>query len=230
MTRSDQQLLHLPTNSLSNERLGATVIYDDQVFYDAGVRLKGSFVGRNAVRVGFNIVFSPEQKFRGVHEKVSVDRSTHADLGVDEILLKQAANHAGGIPSMFDDLVDFIAPTATHTGKASLRMAGYDDIYLDSQYAHGSEGTVYEYEVLRWATTTVDGNPESLKRAGSLNDPNGYLNLDFRDLGDDKEAYRWTNLIVSNRTRDDYSAIIALHKAARCADSRVAAGDGSDDG
>ncbi len=50
MTRTDRQLLHLPTNSLSNERLGATVIYDDQVFYDAGVRLKGSFVGRNAVR------------------------------------------------------------------------------------------------------------------------------------------------------------------------------------
>lgn len=213
MTTSDNQLLHRPTNSLSNLRIGSTVIYQDTAFYDTGVRLKGSFVGRNARRVGFNIEFPEEQKFRGVHSKVSIDRSTHAELGVDEILLKHAANHAGGIPSMYDDLIDFVAPTATYTGKASLRMSGFDDIYLDSQFDNGSDGTVYEYEVIRWPTTTVDGKPESLKRAGGLDDPNGYANIDFRDLGDNKESYRWTNLIVSNRTRDDYDSIIAFHRA-----------------
>ena len=39
------------------------------------------------------------------------------------------------------------------------------------------------------------------------------MNVEFQDLGDDKESYRWTNLIVSNRTRDDYSRIIELGKA-----------------
>ena len=89
----------------------------------------------------------------------------------------------------------------------------YDEVYLDSQFENGSDGTVYENEVYRWATTTVDGNPESLKRAGGLDDPNGYLNIEFGDYGDDKETYRWNNLIVSNRTRDDYDAIIQLNKA-----------------
>jgi hypothetical protein len=224
MTRSDRELLHRPTNSLSNLRLGSTVIYQGEAFYDTRVRLKGSFVGRNAARVGFNIAFNPDEKFLGVHSKVAIDRSTHADIGgVDELLLKHAASHAGGIPSMYDDVVDFIAPTASHSGKVSLRMAGFDDVYLDSQFENGSEGTEYEFEVIRWSTTTVDGNPESLKRGGGLDDPNGYVNVEFRDLGDDKEYYRWTNLIVSNRTRDDYDSIIALHKAITAADANLEA-------
>ena len=78
MRDDDVELLHRPTNSLSNERLGATVIYEGEAFYNTGVRLKGSFVGRNAARVGFNISFPADQLFRGVHDKVSVDRSTHA--------------------------------------------------------------------------------------------------------------------------------------------------------
>lgn len=213
MTASDNRLLHQPTNSLSNERLGSTVVYQNQVHYDTGVRLKGSFVGRNALRVGFNLGFPEEHKFRGMHGKVSLDRSTHADLGVDEILLKHAANHAGGIPGMYDDLVDLIAPNPVYSGKASLRMAGYDSLYLDTQFENGSDGTIYEYEVIRWPTTTIDGNPESLKRAGGLTDPNGYANIDFKDQGNNKEIYRWTNLILSNRTRDDYDSILALHKA-----------------
>ena len=161
MLKSDADHLHASTNVLSNERLGATVISGDEVFYDVGVRLKGSFVGRDAARVGFNISFNPDHLFRGVHDKVSVDRSTHANLGVDEIILKHVANRAGGIPSGYDDLIDFVAPRRANTGVASLRMAGFDEVYLDSQFENGSDGTMYEYEVLRWATSTVDGDPES---------------------------------------------------------------------
>jgi hypothetical protein len=114
---------------------------------------------------------------------------------------------------MYDDLIHFVSPRRQHTGTAALRMAGFDDVYLDSQFDNGTDGTVFEYEVIRWATTTVDGDPESVKRAGGLDDPNGYVNVEFQDLGDDKESYRWTNLIVSNRSRDDYSRIIELGKA-----------------
>ena len=124
MRDEDVDLLHRPTNSLSNERLGATVIYEGDAFYDTGVRLKGSFVGRNAARVGFNIAFNSDQLFRGVHDKVAVDRSTHANLGVDEILIKHVANHAGGIPGMYDDLIHFVAPRSQHTGTAEPANGG----------------------------------------------------------------------------------------------------------
>ena len=165
MTDTDAGQLHSADNVLSNQRIGATVVYDGQVFYDVAVRLKGSFVGRDAPRVGFNISFHPDQLFRGVHAKVAVDRSAHTDIGVDEILVKHAASAAGGIPSMYDDLIHFVSPKRQHTGTAALRMAGYDDVYLDSQFDHGTDGTLFEYEVIRWATTTVDGDPESVKRA-----------------------------------------------------------------
>lgn len=216
MTPADAAELHTSTNALSNERLGATIVSLDDVFYDVGVRLKGSFVGRDALRVGFNIRFHPDQKFRGVHEKVSIDRSTHAVLGIDEILVKHIANQAGGIPGMYDDVIHFVAPREIHTGKAALRMAAFENVYLDSQFENGSDGTLYEYEVIRWTMATIDRDPESLKRAGG----GGYANIDFSDYGSEKEAYRWVNLIVSNRTRDDYDSIIALNQALSFRDDR----------
>ena len=61
MTEEDTDLLHETTNVMSNGRLGATVIYREQeIFYDVGIRLKGSQRGRDkVVRVGFNIRFDP---------------------------------------------------------------------------------------------------------------------------------------------------------------------------
>ena len=59
MTPDDANLLHRSTNVMSNGRLGATVIYNEQeVFYDVGVRLKGSNAGRsNSPYLGFNVAF-----------------------------------------------------------------------------------------------------------------------------------------------------------------------------
>ncbi|MEX2185755.1 MAG: lamin tail domain-containing protein [Pirellulales bacterium] len=209
MTQADTDLLHLSTNTTSNERLGATIIYDEgEIFYDTGVRLKGSFVGRDVGRVGFNISFNPDQLFRGVHDKVSVDRSqTATAISPTEMLLFQIANQAGGnLPSRYDDLIYVIAPRSAQTSIAHLRMAGYDSLFLDEQFENGSEGNVYEFEVLRWATTTVDGNAESIKR--SAQSGNGYDNVDFQNLGADKEDYRWLFLLTNNRTEDDYSDLI----------------------
>ena len=213
MLQADITHLHDSYNALSNERIGATVVYGGEIYYDAGTRLKGSFVGRDAARVGFNIQFNPDRLFMGVHEGVAIDRSTHATLGVDEILVKHVAGAAGDIPSMYDDLVYFIGARQQDTQVASIRLAGFNDVYLDSQFNNGSDGTMYEYEVLRWATTTADGNVESLKRAGGLDDPNGFLSVDFQNFGSDKEDYRWNSLIVNNRTRDDYSQIMAFNQA-----------------
>ena len=51
------------------DRIGTTVIYNEsEVYYDVGVRLKGSQRGRwKDVRVGFNIAFDPMNLFRDVH-------------------------------------------------------------------------------------------------------------------------------------------------------------------
>ena len=194
MLPSEANYLHTSSNVWSNERLGATVVYDRQdVFYNAGVRLKGSYVGRDVARVGFNIALNPDDLFRGVHEKVSIDRSAHALIGQDEILLKHIANHAGDIPGMYDDLVHFISPKSGYTSTAQLRLAGFDDIYLDSQFENGSDGTEFEYEGFR-------------VRGG------GYVDLDIQDFGDDKEAYRWLFLINNNRKQDDYSQVIEFAK------------------
>ncbi|KKL66601.1 hypothetical protein LCGC14_2143350, partial [marine sediment metagenome] len=217
MLPSEANYLHTSSNVWSNERLGATIVDDQQeVFYNAGVRLKGSYVGRNVVRVGFNIAFNPDQPFRGIHDKVSIDRSTNVQIGQDEILIKHIASHAGGIPSMYDDLVHFISPKSGYTSTAQLQLAGFDDIYLDSQFSEvrrpevdgGSDGTEYEFEGLYWPTSTVDGNPESLK----LPQPSRWNPIDIQDSGDDEEAYRWRFLIKNNRVRDDFSQLIEFSK------------------
>jgi hypothetical protein len=209
MTQADADFMHAQTNVLSNELLDGTVIYDEQeVFYDIGVRLKGSFVGRDVARVGFTVVFHPEQLFRGVHDKVAIDRSQHAVIGQGEIIAKHIASHAGGIPNMYDDLVRFMAPRAQDNSMAQLRLAGFDDLYLDSQFKDGSDGPMYEFEVFRYSSSTSDGTPEGLKLWGP-----GYVNLDIQDYGDDKESYRWLFLQTNNRTEDEYSRVIAMAKA-----------------
>ena len=213
MKTADANYLHTAANVLSNEFLGATVIADGgDVYYDVGVRLKGSFVGRNVARVGFNLRFGPDQLFRGVHDKVAVDRSQHTTIGVAEIVAKHIATAAGEIPGMYDDLAYFIHPLGTYTSPAMLRLAGFDEVYLDSQFPNGSEGRMFEVEVHRWSLQTVDGNPESPKLPGNESAGTGYNNLELQDYGNNQEAYRWNALQAMHRDEDDYSALIVVEK------------------
>jgi hypothetical protein len=214
MTRADATYMHTGTNTLSNELLGCTVISDERdVFYDCGVRLKGSFVGRNVARVGFHVAFPPDNLFRGAHRVVSVDRSQHTGIGgVGEIIVKHIAAHAGGIPSMYDDLARCIAPLPAYTAQAQLRLTGFDNDYLDAQFENGSEGPMFEVEVLRWNLATVDGNPESPKAVGNESGGTSYANLEVQNYGDNNESYRWMFLQNNRRTADDYSGVIAVAK------------------
>jgi hypothetical protein len=213
MTQLDTNRLHYGPNTTSNQLIGGTVIYNEsEIFYDIGVHLKGSFVGRDVSRTGFHISFNADQLFRGVHDKVAIDRSeTVFDISPTETLIQVIGNHAGGIPSRYDDLVHVIAPRSAQTSVAHLRMAGYDELFLDETFENGSDGNVFDFETPRWATSTIDGNPESIKNSGSAG--NGFTNVDIQNLGDNKETYRWTLNLVNNRTRDDYSQLIALAKA-----------------
>lgn len=214
MTGADANVLHAPTNVMSNGRIGATVVYDEQeVFYDVDVHLQSSQRGRaDESRVGFTIRFHPDHLFRGVHDSITIDRSggySGAGGDHDEIVLKHAINHAGGLPGMYDDLVRFIAPRSQHTGTGLLLMAKYDDEFLDTQYANGSDGGQFKLELIYYPLTTVDGTAQGAK----LPQPDDVIGTDIRDLGEDKEAYRWNFLIENNRDRDDYAPLITLARA-----------------
>ena len=214
MTRADAIYMHTATNTLSNELLGCTVVSNERdVFYDCGVRLKGSFVGRNVPRVGFHVAFPPDNPFRGEHRVVSVDRAQHSAIGaIGEVVVKHIGAHAGGIPTMYDDLARFIGPLPSHTSQSHLRLTGFDNDYLDAQWENGSEGPMFEVEVLRWNLATVDGNPESPKAVGNEGGGTGYANLEVQNYGDNKESYRWMFLQNNRRTHDDYSGVIAVAK------------------
>ena len=176
-------------NARSNARVGGTAVWNEQQpYYDVGVRLRGSLVsGRSNSEVGLNVQFQPHHLFRGVHETVSIDRDAHGVLGVKEILLLHAVTHAGGMPGMYNDIVQAIAPLSDFTSLGMLRMAGQGDVFLDSQFENGSDGPIFESELI-------------------------FTDVDFMDLGDSKEFYRWNFGIRNSRTRDDYSGLIALAK------------------
>ncbi len=233
MTAADAAFLHQSTNVMGNDRLGATVLYDEsKVFYDVGVRLKSSERGRlEASRVGFNVSFARDNLFRGVMKTVSLDRAGGWGLGItssqDEILIKHLANHAGLIPTSYDDIAYVVSPDPTkapnHT--ALLIMAGYNDPFLDGQWENGSTGDQYKYELIYYPTT-AQGGTEGLK----LPQPDEVIGADIANLGDSKESYRWFFLKENNIENDDWSAIIKLGKAfsAPAAQLEAAARDAMD--
>ncbi|MCA9211862.1 MAG: lamin tail domain-containing protein [Planctomycetales bacterium] len=218
MTGDDATFLQTNTQVMSNGRLGATVIYnDEEIFYDVGVRLRASGYGRRGSLAGFNIRFDPDHKFRDVHEAIALDRGVVVSSGggvsgrpgasPHELLIYQIAHHAGDLPGMYDDVVYIDAPRSGNTGLALLKMARYSDVYLDSQFENGSEGSLYKFELFYHSTRTVDGRPESLKFP-----PEAVVGNDIQDLGEDEEAYRYQFILKNNRDRDDFSPIIELGK------------------
>ncbi len=227
MTDADADWMHESGNAMSNDMLGATVILNEtDVYYDVGVRIKGSPRGRTVPdRVGYSLRFPADEPFMGIHERISVDRSGPDELtSVREILFKHAVNHAaGGVPSTYDDVIRVIAPNrigsedagvyfpSVHieAAPALLNASRYDDELLENQWEDGDEGEVFEYELIYRPALTVDGDPESLKvprrsASGSI------YRHDFEDIfgSVDKELYRWHWLIKNNRAEDRFDHLI----------------------
>ena len=203
----DKTLLYRTNNLMSNERLGCTVIYDEnEAYYNVGVRLKSSQRGRpQAARVGFNVGFNRDQLFRGVHRTVSIDRSEGQQTGCQEILYDHMMYASGGVPAEYNDLCKVIAPDPAHTSSAIMQLARFGDVFLDSQFDSGSDGTAYEYELIYYPTTTdADGY--------KLPQPDSVVGTDVTNLGESKESYRWNYLIENNGDVDDYSRVIAMAK------------------
>jgi hypothetical protein len=212
MTASDTTLLHALNNVMSNDFMPCTIIYDErEVYYNCRVHLKGSEHGRaKTVRVGFSVRFPAENLFLGVHEEMGIDRSGAGDqYSQKEILVKRSMNRAGGIPCTEDDLIRVIAPQTAHTGPAICIHGKLDsDTFLDGQWSSGSDGTLFEYELLYPLTTTDNGTLEGNKLTQDSPGPTG-VSVRKLNPGTSKEEYRWYWLIKNNRNRDDYTGLIA---------------------
>ena len=207
MQPSDYSTLRSHTNLTSNDRLGATVIVNEsEVFYDVGVRVAGVSRRNTEATTGFSVRFHADQLLHGVHDTVTVSRND-----VNEEFVRQLLLHAGDIPAMYNDLIRFIGPTSATTGPAQLRMARFDDVYLNSQFANGSQGTLFEKELVYRPQLT--GDVESLKTLSGYSGGAPELTPDIEDLGSDKETYRQWWRIKNNRQRDDYQRIVEMNQA-----------------
>ena len=119
-----------------------------------GLRLKGSERARNqSARVGFNVRFNADEKFRGIQETVSIDRSEGVGTGQLEMLFDVMIANSGGNLSRYYDLIQIISPQDRHVGGAVLQLSRYEDILIDSQFGDGSAGTRYEYELIYYPTS-----------------------------------------------------------------------------
>jgi hypothetical protein len=210
MTTSDTNFMYRNINRMSNDRLGATVVYNEsEVVYDVQVRMKGSAFGRNNdVVAGLNLQFPPDQKFRGVHDTVSIERAQNRKEIVAKHMLNRAA---GGLATYYDDAIHLIAPRRRDTGPAVLSMARTNDIYLDSLHEDGAGTPLYNLELLYSPTGTVGGDPEAPKLNFPYTHDRG--RPQFEDLGDDKETYRWNFQLRNARAQDNYAPLIAMSKA-----------------
>jgi hypothetical protein len=208
LTPADSAWLHDDVNLMSDDAIGATVVYDErEIFYDVGVRTKGSERGRpEVVRLGYGVRFNPEQPFRGSHSSVLIDRSEGVSFGQREMLLNLVMTHAGSVSGEYNDLIQVMTPLAEHTGTAELQLDRFSDLVLSSQFEDGSDGTLFDYELIYYPLSTNDGTAEGLK----LPQPDSVIGTSITDLGDDKERYRWNFMIQNNEREDDYESLIAM--------------------
>ena len=208
MTNADSTILHTVTNVMSDDLMPCTVIYNEsEIFYDCGVKLKGSERGRDQdTRVSFHVAFPSDHLFLGVHDTVKMDRSGAGNqTSQKEILIKRAITGAGGLPGSEDDLCRVIAPLAKHTGPAIMVKERFDSAYLDNQYDRGADGRLFKFEFIYYPTTTTTGTAEGLK----IPEPDNVVtNVNMRNLGADKELHRWHWLVLNNEDADDFSGLM----------------------
>ncbi|MCO4773620.1 MAG: lamin tail domain-containing protein [Deltaproteobacteria bacterium] len=208
MTAADSDWMHEDVNLMSNDQLGATVVWrGTEVFYDVGVRPKGSQRGRpRQPRLGYAVRFASDHPFRGSHTTVMLDRSEGVGFGQREVLLNLVMTAAGSVFGEYNDVVHVVTPRPEHTGPAELQLDRFSNLVLDAQFEDGSAGDRFEYELVYYPTTTDDGTPEGFK----LPQPDSVVGTSLTDLGPDKEQWRWVFLRKNNGREDDYTRLMDL--------------------
>ncbi len=205
MTQADADWMDDDRNYMSNDPIGATVIFRDRdIYYNVGVRFKGTLAGRHAsLKVGYRVGFNADQLFNGVLDNVSVDRSALPGFDrMPEILIHMAMNRCGGTMSKYSDMIKVIAPISRHTNPAQLQLGHYSDVFLDGQFDNGGDGEIFEFEYIYYPRNAFPDGHKDYGESG------GHMGIGIRNLGSDKENYRHTFLIKNKRARDDYSGLI----------------------
>jgi autotransporter-associated beta strand protein len=218
MTPADAAWLDDPKNVMSNDPVGCTVVYDESVvFYDAAVRTKASERGReNDARVGFYVYFEPDHLFRGVCDSVGIDRSEGVGFGQQEMLIKEAMDHAGFVMAEYSDLIQVITPDPSNTGAAELQPTHFSQRFLDSQFDNGGDGQEYKFEYIYYPTTTADGTSEGFKVA----QPDNVVSTSLSALGasgnllKNSDFESWSSNVPSNWTVSAGAANISASGAA----------------
>ncbi|MBI1840282.1 MAG: lamin tail domain-containing protein [Verrucomicrobia bacterium] len=193
------------TNLLSDLQLECTFIIDDkEIVYGGGIRLHGSMWSRQTQEsTGFNVQFPEDHLYKGTRASVIFRRRDHG-----EILTRHMLANASNVPGNYDEFIYLVSPLIGNAGLARVIIGNDDSIWLKSQF-EGHSAQVYKLEGIREFTTTDTGGAEGYKVAM----PIGWIQeYDLQDQGDDKEQYRWTNLISNNRDQDDYTPFIAMAK------------------
>ena len=210
MQGSDADFMHTPINVMSNGRMGATVIdREAEIYYDVGVRLKGSMNSRAEDSwLGFNVRFAGDQLYRGVHRSFAIDRSSHPSWSESptELMFDLAISNSGGSPSRYNDLVHVIAPRDRHDGAAILQMARYSDVFLSSQYDQGDDGFLYKYELIYQSMHDDDDGFKLPPASRTAQAPVGL------GIGTDVERYRWFFMTKNNRAQDNFDPIMAYNQ------------------
>ena len=218
MTAADAVLMHAPIHAVSNARFGATLIANDrEVFYGVRVRLRSSPYGRQGNRTGWNLDFDPEQPFRGTETDMVLDGAFNMPLGngggwienslgpsINEMLFQRIAERAGGIPAEIND-VAYVATPYYESRTCQLRLRRFGNTALDEFIPNGGNGSLFKQEIIYYPTTTIDGNPESLKNPYST-----FAAVDILSQGAAKDAYRFNYLVQNHAARDDFAGIIAM--------------------
>ncbi len=221
MSKANSDFMFSATQGMSNYFLPTTLVYQgNEVFYDIGARTKSSERGRLVgTRLGFALSFDPMQPFRGVNGAINLDRSGlglaggSGSFGHGEMINWQYINKAGGIPSMYNDLIYCISPTGEQNGSAMLTMAEFNDNFLADQYANGAAGSVHKLDFIYYPTSnSIGGDVESLKPAT----PDAVIGVGIPSIASmDKEVLR-NNFLMGNATSaDSYQGIINMDQALR---------------
>ena len=211
MRPSDRQTMYTDIHRMSNYRFPATLIVDEsEVYYNVGVRLKGSAYGRNNNGPdGLNLGFDPMQPYNGIHTSISIERGTTQS----QFFAKHLMSNAGkGLASMYDDPIRLVFPSdslgnASKTGIALVSAARYSSAWRKGQFKNGNDGTLYNLELLYNPTQTSG----AWKKPFPYNHTNG--KYEFADLPLGKETYRWGFQIRSNLKRDNYEPLINTAKS-----------------
>ena len=88
-------------------------------------------------------------------------------MSINELLYHKIAERAGDIAAEHDDIIHFSGARLGDSRRAQLRLKRYNDEFLDEFVPNGSAGALFKQEIIYYPTTTVDGNPESLKNSAS---------------------------------------------------------------